>query len=112
MSPDYHRDSISDYPNEYKDNHNEDYQNVGHQNPHSSGINFLDIFFWFLCHFISYFSFSFFTLKTVDVDNMVPRVLTEEIMSAIQSVRFIAQHIKDADKDNEVSRLFYLIVFC
>jgi hypothetical protein len=35
MSPDYHRDSITDYPNEnYKDNHNEDYQNVGHQNPH------------------------------------------------------------------------------
>jgi hypothetical protein len=29
--------------------------------------------------------------------------LTAEIHAAIQSVRFIAQHIKDADKDNEVS---------
>lgn len=29
--------------------------------------------------------------------------MTAEIHAAIQSVRFIAQHIKDADKDNEVS---------
>jgi nicotinic acetylcholine receptor len=37
--------------------------------------------------------------------------LTEEVLAAIQSVRFIAQHIKDADKDNEVSHLFYLMGF-
>lgn len=29
--------------------------------------------------------------------------MTPELMQAMQSVRFIAQHIKDADKDNEVS---------
>lgn len=34
---------------------------------------------------------------------IIPRTLTAEIHAAIQSVRFIAQHIKDADKDNEVS---------
>jgi nicotinic acetylcholine receptor, invertebrate len=34
---------------------------------------------------------------------MIPRQLSPEVSSAIQSVRFIAQHIKDADKDNEVS---------
>lgn len=38
-------------------------------------------------------------------ENMIPRQLTPEVHAAIQSVRFIAQHIKDADKDNEVSNL-------
>lgn len=28
--------------------------------------------------------------------------MTPELIQAMQSVRFIAQHIKDADKDNEV----------
>lgn len=36
---------------------------------------------------------------------IIPRTLTSEVLAAIQSVRFIAQHIKDSDKDNEVSRL-------
>jgi hypothetical protein len=36
---------------------------------------------------------------------MIPRQLSPEVLSAIQSVRFIAQHIKDADKDNEVSTI-------
>lgn len=34
---------------------------------------------------------------------MLPRHLSPEVAAALQSVRFIAQHIKDADKDNEVS---------
>jgi hypothetical protein len=34
---------------------------------------------------------------------IIPRQLTPEVSAAIQSVRFIAQHIKDSDKDNEVS---------
>lgn len=39
----------------------------------------------------------------VDNDNVIPKQLSPEVLSAIQAVRFIAQHIKDADKDNEVS---------
>lgn len=34
---------------------------------------------------------------------VIPKRLTSEVLAAIQSVRFIAQHIKDSDKDNEVS---------
>lgn len=41
---------------------------------------------------------------------IIPRTLTAEIHAAIQSVRFIAQHIKDADKDNEVSAV--AIYYC
>ncbi|XP_017302634.1 acetylcholine receptor subunit beta-like 2 [Diaphorina citri] len=37
-----------------------------------------------------------------DADNVIPRQLTPEILSAFEGVRFIAQHIKDADKDNEI----------
>uniref|UniRef100_A0A1B0DGT6 Neurotransmitter-gated ion-channel transmembrane domain-containing protein n=1 Tax=Phlebotomus papatasi TaxID=29031 RepID=A0A1B0DGT6_PHLPP len=33
---------------------------------------------------------------------MFPRQITPELMQAMKSVRFIAQHIKDADKDNEI----------
>lgn len=36
-------------------------------------------------------------------DNIFPRRLTPEVLQALRGVRFIAQHIKDADKDNEVS---------
>lgn len=39
-------------------------------------------------------------------ENMLPRHLSPEVAAALQSVRFIAQHIKDADKDNEVSDSF------
>lgn len=35
-------------------------------------------------------------------ENIFPRVLTPEVLQALRGVRFIAQHIKDADKDNEV----------
>lgn len=41
---------------------------------------------------------------------IIPRTLTAEIHAAIQSVRFIAQHIKDADKDNEVSYVTRLYI--
>jgi len=40
-----------------------------------------------------------------DSDNVIPRNLTPEVLQALRAVRFIAQHIKDADKDNEVGRL-------
>lgn len=36
-------------------------------------------------------------------NNLFPRQLSPEVMQALRGVRFIAQHIKDADKDNEVS---------
>lgn len=38
---------------------------------------------------------------------IIPRTLTSEVLAAIQSVRFIAQHIKDSDRDNEVSRFVF-----
>ncbi|XP_074113429.1 nicotinic acetylcholine receptor beta2 isoform X1 [Cotesia typhae] len=37
-----------------------------------------------------------------DSDNMLLKHLSPDVMSALKGVRFIAQHIKDADKDNEV----------
>lgn len=43
------------------------------------------------------------TVTTVEAENVIPKQLSPEVLSAIQAVRFIAQHIKDADKDNEVS---------
>jgi len=53
-----------------------------------------------------------------DSDNVIPRNLTPEVLQALRAVRFIAQHIKDADKDNEVGtqapqlgRLFLLPIF-
>lgn len=33
------------------------------------------------------------------------RQYSPEVLAALQSVQFIAQHIKDADKDNEVKCL-------
>lgn len=33
---------------------------------------------------------------------MTPRTLSANVLAALQGVRFIAQHIRDADKDNEV----------
>jgi hypothetical protein len=38
--------------------------------------------------------------------NMTPRTLSANVISALQGVRFIAQHISDADKDNEVIRFY------
>lgn len=35
--------------------------------------------------------------------NITPRSLSANVLSALQGVRFIAQHIRDADKDNEVN---------
>ncbi|XP_045775319.1 acetylcholine receptor subunit beta-like 2 isoform X4 [Maniola jurtina] len=40
--------------------------------------------------------------SVTESENMLPRHLSPEVAAALQSVRFIAQHIKDADKDNEV----------
>ncbi|KAJ8673122.1 hypothetical protein QAD02_004384 [Eretmocerus hayati] len=40
--------------------------------------------------------------SVTDSENMMPRHLSPEILTALEGVRFIAQHIKDADKDNEV----------
>nr|WOX02238.1 nicotinic acetylcholine receptor alpha 8 subunit transcript variant X1 [Megalurothrips usitatus] len=37
-----------------------------------------------------------------DSDNILPRTLSPDVLSALQGVCFIAQHIKDADKDKEV----------
>lgn len=40
-----------------------------------------------------------------DSENTLPRQMSPDVLSALQGVRFIAQHIKDADKDNEVLQL-------
>uniref|UniRef100_A0A1B0AA28 Neurotransmitter-gated ion-channel ligand-binding domain-containing protein n=1 Tax=Glossina pallidipes TaxID=7398 RepID=A0A1B0AA28_GLOPL len=64
------RDSISDFPNDFKDGQDAVYDN-GNQN-------------------------------SIDSDNVIPRNLTPEVLQALRAVRFIAQHIKDADKDNEI----------
>ena len=52
--------------------------------------------------FISIYQISFHS-TLVDSENIIPRILTAEVSAAIQSVRFIANHIKNADADNEVS---------
>lgn len=41
-----------------------------------------------------------------DSENTFPKHLSSDVLSALRGVRFIAQHIKDADKDNEVSVKF------
>ncbi|KAF9807217.1 hypothetical protein SFRURICE_003332, partial [Spodoptera frugiperda] len=67
---------------------------------------------WLLPSDISYLSsideeFSCTGTSAVDMssvtesENMLPRHLSPEVAAALKSVRFIAQHIKDADKDNE-----------
>ncbi|XP_073978200.1 nicotinic acetylcholine receptor beta2 isoform X2 [Rhodnius prolixus] len=40
--------------------------------------------------------------STADRENMLPRTMSPGVLSALEGVRFIAQHIKDADKDNEI----------
>lgn len=67
------RDSISDFPSEFKDINDVNYDTMG------SGLH-----------------------HSIDSDNVIPRNLTPEVLQALRAVRFIAQHIKDADKDNEI----------
>lgn len=43
-------------------------------------------------------------------ENIFPRVLTPEVLQALRGVRFIAQHIKDADKDNEVLDCSFILL--
>ncbi|XP_076637547.1 nicotinic acetylcholine receptor beta2 isoform X1 [Colletes latitarsis] len=40
--------------------------------------------------------------SVTDSENTMPRHLSPDVISALKGVRFIAQHIKNADKDNEV----------
>lgn len=65
--------SITDFPGEFKEG-GDSFDTIGMSLPHGS----------------------------VDNDNVIPKQLTPEVLSAIQAVRFIAQHIKDGDKDNEI----------
>ncbi|XP_058447553.1 acetylcholine receptor subunit beta-like 2 isoform X2 [Malaya genurostris] len=65
--------SISDFPGEFKEG-GDSFDNIGMNLPHGS----------------------------VEHDNIIPKQMSPELLSAIQAVRFIAQHIKDADKDNEI----------
>ncbi|CAL7950100.1 unnamed protein product [Xylocopa violacea] len=40
--------------------------------------------------------------SVTDSENTMPRHLSPDVISALKGVRFIAQHIKNADKDNEI----------
>ncbi|KYN33917.1 Acetylcholine receptor subunit beta-like 2 [Trachymyrmex septentrionalis] len=40
--------------------------------------------------------------SVTDSENTIPKHLSPDVIAALKGVRFIAQHIKDADKDNEV----------
>lgn len=42
-------------------------------------------------------------VSVANSDNILPRQMSPDVLAALEGVRFIAQHIKDADKDNEVS---------
>lgn len=53
-----------------------------------------NVFFFSVC----YISWS----VGIESENYIPRQLSPEVLQALRGVRFIAQHIKDADKDNEV----------
>jgi len=44
-------------------------------------------------------------ISVTDSENTMPKHLSPDVISALKGVRFIAQHIKDADKDNEVNNL-------
>ncbi|XP_076762606.1 nicotinic acetylcholine receptor beta2 isoform X1 [Xylocopa sonorina] len=41
-------------------------------------------------------------IPVTDSENTMPRNLSPDVISALKGVRFIAQHIKNADKDNEI----------
>lgn len=43
--------------------------------------------------------------------NMTHKSLSPGVLAALESVRFIAQHIRDADKDNEVFDYFEKIAW-
>lgn len=73
------------------------------------------------CNFVSIFFFSFTHTHSrvlcefccvapyftaTDSDRTFPRQLSPEVLQALRGVRFIAQHIKDADKDNEVGIVY------
>ncbi|XP_043255207.1 acetylcholine receptor subunit beta-like 2 isoform X2 [Colletes gigas] len=50
--------------------------------------------------------------SVTDSENTMPRHLSPDVISALKGVRFIAQHIKNADKDNEVSCMLRFCVLC
>ncbi|XP_015512110.1 nicotinic acetylcholine receptor beta2 [Neodiprion pinetum] len=79
------RDSISDYPSELKGSP-EGFESVA-----AAYKNALDEEGRHVPH-----------ASVTDSENTMPRHLSPDVISALQGVRFIAQHIKDADKDNEV----------
>lgn len=69
-------------------------------------LNFCFRLGYFLSHKLIHFPHFLFN-QVLDSENIFPRKLTPEVLQALRGVRFIAQHIKDADKDNEV-QLFAL----
>lgn len=89
----------NEYPHEYKDNH-EGFDQNQHQQPGKFSGNHQ--IFYSASHILSPH------YETEGEQIIIPRTLTSEVLAAIQSVRFIAQHIKDSDRDNEVSRLFHI----
>lgn len=50
-------------------------------------------------------------ISVTDSENTMPKHLSPDVISALKGVRFIAQHIKDADRDNEVNSSSNIFVF-
>lgn len=48
-------------------------------------------------------------ITVTDSENTIPRHLSADVIAALKGVRFIAQHIKDADKDNEVGTFLFIL---
>lgn len=93
---------MSDFPGEYKENQDGSFDNIGSHMPHSSG----KFYIFVTKNLFILYNFNPFSISESE-HTLFPRQLTPEVLQALRSVRFIAQHIKDADKDNEVSLLYY-----
>jgi len=103
---DHYRDSIGEYPNDFKDENGYDmeHHDMGH---HQHGEWICDLCVCCVVHAVRdrncFDLISSLRRPTEQEQIVIPKRLTSEVLAAIQSVRFIAQHIKDSDKDNEVS---------
>lgn len=79
---------------------------MGHPNQHHQPGEYLLRHFPYRIFLMTRLLFASFSALLAEGEQIIiPRTLTSEVLAAIQSVRFIAQHIKDSDRDNEVSRL-------
>lgn len=67
-----------------------------------------DIFFFVF--FLKYY-INFNIVPVTDSENTIPKHLSPDVILALKGVRFIAQHIKDGDKNNEVNHSTSYFIF-